>query len=57
MFRSEIEERFYSNAEVARIPIGYHSNAIRGFCEVLEDILEENPYEQLSALFLSSTDE
>ena len=57
MFNDEMLEKFFAHEEMQKIPIGCQSTAVHVFEENLEDILEENPYEQLSALFLSATDE
>lgn len=57
MFNDEMLEKFFAHEEMQKIPIGCQSTAVHVFEEILEDILEENPYEQLSALFLSATDE
>lgn len=55
MFKDEILEKFFAHGEMQKIPIGCQSTAVHVFEEILEDILEENPYEQLSALFISAT--
>lgn len=58
MFSDETLEKFFSHKEMQKIPIGCQSTAVHVFEEILEDRLEENPYEQLSALFVSTaTDE
>lgn len=57
MFNDEILEKIFAHKEMQRIPVGCQSTAVHALEEVLEDILEVNPYEQLSALFLSATDE
>lgn len=58
MFSDEILEKIFAHEEMQRIPVGCQSTAVHVFEEILEDILEENPYEQLSSLFLSAaTDE
>lgn len=55
MFTDEFLERIFANAEMQNIPIGYQSIAVHAFQEVLEDIKEEDPYADLSAIL--STDE
>lgn len=57
MFSDEILEKIFAHEEMQKIPIGCQSTAVHVFEEILEDILEENPYEQLSTLFLSTADE
>lgn len=57
MFTDAILEKFFAHKEMQKIPIGCQSTAVHVFEEILEDILEENPYEQLSTLFLSAADE
>ncbi len=57
MFNDLILERIFAHEEMQKIPVGCQSTAVHVFEEILEDILKENPYEQLSALFLSTTDE
>lgn len=58
MFSDEILEKIFAHEEMQRIPVGCQSTAVHVFEEILEGILEENPYEQLSSLFLSAaTDE
>lgn len=55
MFNDLILEKIFAHEEMQRIPVGCQSTAVHVFEEILEDILEENPYEQLSSLFLSAT--
>lgn len=57
MLNDEILEKVFAHEEMQKIPIGCQSTAVHVFEEILEDILEENPYEQLSTLFLSTADE
>lgn len=57
MFNDSILEKIFAHDEMQKIPVGCQSTAVHVFEEILEDILEENPYEQLSTLFLSTTDE
>lgn len=58
MFNDEILEKFFGHEESRLIPCGCQSTAVHVFEEILEDILEENPYEQLSALFVpTATDD
>lgn len=57
MFSDFILEKIFAHEEMQKIPIGTQATAVHVFEEILEDRLEENPYEQLSALFISTTDE
>lgn len=57
MFNDTILEKIFAHEEMQKIPVGCQSTAVHVFEEILEDILEVNPYEQLSALFLSAPDE
>ena len=54
MFTDEVLEKVFAHEEMQKIPIGCQSTAIHVFEEILEDILEENPYEQLSSIFISA---
>lgn len=55
MFNDEILEKIFAHEEMQKIPIGCQSTAVHVFEEILEDILEENPYEYISTLFISAT--
>lgn len=55
MFNDSILERIFTHEEMQRIPVGCQSTAVHVFEEILEDILEENPYECISNLFVSAT--
>lgn len=55
MFNDSILERIFAHEEMQRIPVGCQSTAVHVFEEILEDILEENPYECISNLFVSAT--
>lgn len=55
MFSDEILEKFFSHKEMQKIPIGCQSTAVHVFEEILEDILEVNPYAAIQSLF--STDD
>lgn len=57
MFSDAILEKIFAHEEMQKIPVGCQSTAVHVFEEILEDILEVNPYEQLSTLFLSTADE
>lgn len=55
MFSDEILEKIFAHEEMQRMPIGCQSTAVHVFEEILSDILEGNPYEQLSGLFVPTT--
>lgn len=55
MFNDLILEKIFSHEEMQKIPIGCQSTAVHVFEEILEDILEGNPYEYISTLFISAT--
>lgn len=55
MFNDSILEKIFAHEEMQRIPVGCQSTAVHVFEEILEDILEENPYECISDLFVSAT--
>lgn len=52
MFSDEMLEKIFAHEEMQKIPIGCQSTAVHVFEEILEDRLEENPYECISALFV-----
>lgn len=54
MFSDEILEKIFAHEEMQKIPVGCQSTAVHVFEEILEDILEENPYEQLSSILISA---
>lgn len=55
MFTDEFLEKIFANEEIQKLPIGTQSIVVNAFQEVLEDIKEEDPYADLSAIL--STDE
>lgn len=55
MFNDFVLEKIFSHPEMQKIPIGCQSTAVHVFEEILEDILEETPYEQLSSLLIPTT--
>lgn len=55
MFNDLILEKIFTHEEMQKIPIGTQATAVHVFEEILEDILEENPYVSLSDLFISAT--
>ena len=56
MFSDEILEKIFAHEEMQKIPVGCKSTAVHVFEEILEDILEVNPYEPIQSLFESTTD-
>lgn len=55
MFTDAVLEKIFTHEEMQKIPIGAQSTAVHVFEEILSDRLEENPYEQLSSLFVPAT--
>lgn len=55
MLNDLILEKIFAHEEMQKIPVGCQSTAVHVFEEILEDILEENPYEQLSSLLIPAT--
>ena len=51
MFTDAVLEKFFAHEEMQKIPIGCQSTSVHVFEEILEDILEENPYATISKLF------
>lgn len=51
MFSDEILEKIFAHEEMQKIPIGCQSTAVHVFEEILENILEVNPYESIQSLF------
>jgi len=55
MFNDDLLCKIFAHEEMQKIPIGTQATAVHVFEEILEDILEENPYEQLSGLLVPAT--
>lgn len=55
MFSDEILEKIFAHEFIMTFPIGIQSKIVHVFEEILSDRLEENPYEQLSSLFVPTT--
>ena len=53
MLTDEFLERIFAYEEMQKIPIGCQSTAVHAFQKVLEDMKEENPYADLSAILSS----
>lgn len=54
MLKSEILEKIFSKREMQTIPISCQSTSVHVFEEVLEEMMEENPYAELQSLFISN---
>ena len=55
MFTDAVLEKIFAHEEMQKIPIGCQSTAVHVFEEILEDRLEENPYECISTLLVPTT--
>lgn len=51
MFSDDFSCKIFAHKEMQKIPIGCQSTAVHVFEEILEDILEVNPYASISELF------
>lgn len=51
MFSDFILEKIFSHPEMQKIPVGTQATSVHVFEEILEDILEVNPYESIQSLF------
>lgn len=56
MFSDLILEKIFAHKEMQKIPVGTQATAVHVFEEILEDILEVNPYATVSELFVSATE-
>lgn len=56
MFNDDFLMKIFANHEMQKIPIGFQSTAVHAFGEVLEDILEVNPYAAISELLQLATE-
>lgn len=56
MFNDDFLGKIFVHPEMCKIPFGCQSTAVRVFEEVLEDILEVNPYAAISELLSTTTD-
>ena len=56
MFSDEILKKIFAHEEMQKIPVSTKATAVHVFEEILEDILEENPYASISEL-LTANDE
>lgn len=51
MFNDSTLEKIFAHEEMQKIPVGTQATAVHVFEEILEDILEVNPYESIQSLF------
>lgn len=56
MFSDKILDNIFSHKEMQKIPVGAQATAVHVFEEILEDILEVNPYESIQSLFEPTAD-
>lgn len=58
MFNDEFLSKIFAHPEIRHVPVGCQATVVDVFKEVLEDILEENPYVSLSELLIpAATDD
>lgn len=57
MFSDDVLEKIFSHKEMTKIPIGCQSTAVHAFEEILDDILEVNPYATVQSLFEPTADD
>lgn len=57
MFSGLILEKIFAHKEMQKIPVGTQATAVHVFEEILEDILEVNPYESIQSLFEPTADD
>lgn len=51
MFNDDFLCRIFAHEEMQKIPVGTQATAVHVFEEILEDILEVNPYATVQSLF------
>lgn len=56
MFNDNTLEKFFAHKEMQSIPVGLQSAIVNIVEEILQNIMEENPYAALSELFVSTAD-
>lgn len=54
MFNDDTLEKFFAHKEMQSIPVGLQSTIVNVVEEILQNIMEENPYAALSELFIST---
>lgn len=50
MFTDEFLEKIFANEEMQKLPVGTQSTVVKAFQDVMEEIKEEYPYADLSAV-------
>lgn len=55
MFNDKFLEKIFAHEEMQKIPIGTQATAVHVFEEILENMLEVNPYVAVSELLISTT--
>lgn len=50
MFTDEVLEKFFSDMEMQRIPVGCQSTAVRVFERIVEEMVRDDEYAYLSKL-------
>lgn len=43
-------EKFFSNPEIRKVPVGLQSTVVKGLEEVLEDLQEENNFHHIAQI-------
>lgn len=51
MFSDDILCKIFAHEEMQKIPVGAQATSVHVFEEILEDILEVNPYATVQSLF------
>lgn len=55
MFNNDFLEKIFAHPEMQTIPVGCQSTAVHVFEEILENMLEVNPYVTVPELLISTT--
>lgn len=55
MFNDDFLCKIFAHEEMQKIPIGTQATAVHVFEEILENMLEVNPYVTVSELLISTT--
>lgn len=56
MFNDDFLEKIFAHPEMREIPMGCQSTVVHVFDEILEDIVEVNPYAAISELLQSAAE-
>lgn len=51
MFCDDVLDKIYANSRTTKVPVLFVMECIKVFEDVLEEIMEEDPYANLSKLF------